>query len=177
MSTKVSRGRVGDEPNPIDVHVGQRVRMYRSLRGMSQEKLAEELGVTFQQVQKYETGYNRISASRLWDISQVLNTPIVCFYQDMSSEVTSLSPRHITEEKIDTASSTVEQISQLYNDDPMARRETLSLVRAYYKIPDRSVAHKIFDLITKLAADVEYEVDVQPQEQGIKNKRKTKKQK
>ena len=171
MNTKVSRGRVGDEPNPVDVHVGQRVRMYRSLRGMSQEKLAEALGVTFQQVQKYETGYNRISASRLWDISQVLNTPVAYFYQDMSSEVTSLSPRHITEEKVDTAGSTVEQITQLYNDDPMARKETLALVRAYYKIPNRAVAHKIFDLI-KLAADIDDELDLlQPNE---KNKNKGK---
>ena len=172
MNTKVSRGRVGDEPNPVDVHVGQRVRMYRSLRGMSQEKLAEELGVTFQQVQKYETGYNRVSASRLWDISQVLNTPVAYFYQDMPTQVTSLSPRHITEEKIDTAEPTVQQITQLYDTDPMARKETLALVRAYYKIPNRAVAHKIFDLI-KLAANIDDDFDVQtPDKKEKKSNRK-----
>jgi len=151
MTNKLSRARIGDEPNPVDVHVGARVRMYRSLHGMSQEKLAEALGLTFQQVQKYETGYNRISASRLWDISQVLNTPIEMFYQDMTSQVSALSPRHVNNDNPQEVSPVLAQVTKLYNSDPMTRRETLSLVRAYYKIPNRALARKFFELI-KLSA-------------------------
>src|SRR5947207_15188367 len=77
----------GDEkgsrrPNPIDVHVGSRVRFRRMLLGMSQEKLGERLGLTFQQVQKYEKGINRIGASRLFDLSQVLGVPVQFFYEE-----------------------------------------------------------------------------------------------
>ena len=79
MNKKSIRGRLDGEPNPVDIHVGNRVRMYRTLKGLSQEKLGEALGLTFQQVQKYEKGLNRIGASRLWDISQVLETPIALF--------------------------------------------------------------------------------------------------
>ena len=70
--------------NAIDMHVGKRVRLRRTLLGMSQEQLGAELNVTFQQVQKYERGANRISASRLWDISQILDVPISYFFDDMS---------------------------------------------------------------------------------------------
>ena len=78
------RGRLSDgTPNPIDLYVGSRVRMRRSLLGMSQERLAAELGVTFQQVQKYERGLNRIGASRLWDLSQVLGVSVAYFYENL----------------------------------------------------------------------------------------------
>src|SRR4028119_625057 len=70
-------------PSPIDVHVGSRVRLRRTLLGMSQEKLGEALGLTFQQVQKYERGVNRIGASRLFDLSRVLDVPISFFFDDM----------------------------------------------------------------------------------------------
>src|SRR3546814_10152347 len=70
--------------NPIDVHVGRRVRLRRTLLGMSQEQLGDALNITFQQVQKYERGSNRISASRLWDIGQILDVPVSFFFDDMS---------------------------------------------------------------------------------------------
>jgi len=70
-------------PNPIDVHVGSRVRLRRTLLGMSQEKLGEALGLTFQQVQKYERGVNRIGASRLYHLSQILDVPVSFFFDDM----------------------------------------------------------------------------------------------
>ena len=79
---------VSKEPNPIDRHVGNRVRMQRILLNMSQEKLGEALGITFQQVQKYESGHNRVSASRLFDISRVLNCPIAYFFEDIGPETT-----------------------------------------------------------------------------------------
>src|SRR5690242_11281920 len=73
-------------PNPIDVHVGSRVRFRRMLLGMSQEKLGEKLGLTFQQVQKYEKGINRIGASRLFDLAQVLGVPVQFFYEEAPSQ-------------------------------------------------------------------------------------------
>ena len=77
VNKRSSRGRTPlGEPNPIDVHVGHRIRLRRTLLGLSQEKLASLLGLTFQQVQKYERGMNRVGASRLWDISKVLEVPI-----------------------------------------------------------------------------------------------------
>ena len=82
-------------PNPIDVHVGGRVRLRRTLLGLSQEKLGEAIGLTFQQVQKYERGANRIGASRLFDLSRVLDVPVGYFFDDMSDDVAARSPRQI----------------------------------------------------------------------------------
>ena len=80
------RGRLADgTPNPIDLHVGKRVNLRRTMMGMSQERLASELGITFQQVQKYEKGLNRIGASRLWDLAQVLGVGVEFFYENMDS--------------------------------------------------------------------------------------------
>src|SRR5271154_3437980 len=88
------RGRtLSGKPNPIDVHVGNRVRLRRTLLGMSQEKLGEAIGLTFQQVQKYERGANRIGASRLFDLSRVLDVPVSFFFDDMSDDVSRRSPR------------------------------------------------------------------------------------
>ena len=146
---KSLRGRVDGAPNPIDIHVGNRVRMRRTLLGMSQEKLGEELGLTFQQVQKYERGMNRIGASRLWDISKVLNTPIEFFYEGINEDIEQLSPRHINRnEHIEG----LEESIMSLDGDPMNRRETLELVRAYYRISDRNMAKKVFDLVKSLAA-------------------------
>src|ERR1700752_933156 len=91
MKAKPPGGRRGrrktDKPNPIDVHVGSRVRLRRTLLGMSQEKLGEAIGLTFQQVQKYERGANRVGASRLYDLSRVLDVPVSFFFDDISTEV------------------------------------------------------------------------------------------
>ena len=92
----IVRGRLSDgTPNPIDLYVGSRLRMRRSLLGMSQERLASELGITFQQVQKYERGSNRIGASRLWDLAQVLGVDVGFFYKDIDSQTVNQSPRKI----------------------------------------------------------------------------------
>src|SRR5437868_8301678 len=98
----VEKGKIGrrrrqksDKPNPTDVHVGARVRLRRTLLGMSQEKLGEALGLTFQQVQKYERGTNRIGASRLFDLSRVLEVPVSFFFEDMAREVAARSPAQI----------------------------------------------------------------------------------
>lgn len=134
--------------SPIDTHVGSRVRLRRTLLGMSQEKLGEALGLTFQQVQKYERGVNRIGASRLFDLSRVLDVPIGFFFDDMpgasgSSATTSmLRPR---------MSGGFAEHQEGFEDDTLHKRETLELVRAYYRINEPAVRKRVFDLIKSLA--------------------------
>jgi transcriptional regulator with XRE-family HTH domain len=137
-----SAGRTGI-PNPIDVHVGSRVRLRRTLLGLSQEKLGEALGLTFQQVQKYERGANRIGASRLFDLSCVLDVPISFFYDDMSSDTSAKSPRNIV--------GLADQAVEPFEPDPLAKRETLELVRAYYRIKEPAVRKRILELTKALA--------------------------
>ncbi len=99
----VTYGRGTGRPNPVDVHVGARVRLRRTLLGMSQEKLGEAIGLTFQQVQKYERGANRIGSSRLYDLSRVLDVPIEFFFDEMPADVAASSPaqsRGMSEEPV-----------------------------------------------------------------------------
>jgi transcriptional regulator with XRE-family HTH domain len=139
------RGRTASgKPNPIDVHVGARVRLRRTLLGMSQEKLGEAIGLTFQQVQKYERGANRIGASRLYDLSRVLDVPVSFFFDDMSDDTSQQSPRMIV-------AGLVEEIPVVMDADPMTKRETLELVRAYYRITDPQVRKRVFELAKALA--------------------------
>ncbi len=131
-------------PNPIDVHVGRRVRMRRTLLGMTQTSLGEAIGLSFQQVQKYENGKNRIGSSRLFDLSRALDVPVESFFEEMPSEVAARSPaqkRHRA------------KAPPSYERDPLAKRETLQLVRAYYKITDPQVRKRLREM-AKAAADV-----------------------
>ena len=149
VSRKASRGRTPQgAPNPVDVHVGARIRMRRNLLGWSQEKLADMLGLTFQQVQKYEKGLNRVSASRLWDFSTVLEAPVSFFYEDMDRKVAKQSPRMFSNPD---AEMVLSDNMEVFHADPMQRQETLELVRAYYKIPNRQAAKYLFDLIIALS--------------------------
>ncbi|PWC51714.1 transcriptional regulator [Azospirillum sp. TSA6c] len=136
---RVGRPKTG-KPNPIDIHVGSRVRLRRTLLGMSQEKLGEAIGLTFQQVQKYERGANRIGSSRLFDLSRVLDVPISFFFDDMPEEVATARVED------DDAGGSEEAASVSHDPDPMAKRETLELVRAYYKINDPTVRKRLFEL-------------------------------
>ena len=148
-NVKSIRGRIDDsEPNPIDVHVGKRIRLRRTILHITQQQMAEMLGLTFQQVQKYEKGMNRVGASRLWVISKVLEVPMGFFFEDMDNEVVQKSPMMLNS-KWDKAF-TVEE-SHSSDDDPMKKAETLELVRAYYKIPTRKIARGLFNLIIALA--------------------------
>ena len=130
-------------PNPIDVHVGNRVRMQRMLVGMSQEKLGEHLGLTFQQVQKYERGANRIGSSRLFDLARVLDVPVSYFFEDMSADTAARTPSRIK--------GLGEVRTAPIEPDPMVKRETLELVRAYYRIGDASIRKRLFELTKSLA--------------------------
>ena len=133
--------------NAVDVHVGKRVRLRRTLLGMSQEQLGASLNITFQQVQKYERGANRISASRLWDISQILDVQIRYFFDDMTDDTIRSSPRCVSRgENIDFDDDNAR--------DPMARRETLELVRTYYSIESSKVRKCITEMVKSLAATI-----------------------
>ncbi len=150
VNKRSSRGRTPlGEPNPIDVHVGHRIRLRRTLLGLSQEKLASLLGLTFQQVQKYERGMNRVGASRLWDISKVLEVPINFFYEDMNKDVASQSPRMFSIP--DSKPLLLQEDEVSYDTDPMQKQETIELVKAYYKIPNRKAAKQLFDLIITMS--------------------------
>ena len=147
---KSSRGRTpSGQPNPIDVHVGNRIRLRRTLLGLSQEKLAGLLGLTFQQVQKYERGMNRVGASRLWDIGKVLEVPVSFFYEDMDPNVANQSPRMFSLPNA-TPECLAEEETE-FESDPMNRKETIELVKAYYKIPNREAAKHMFDLIVAMS--------------------------
>ncbi|MBC7907014.1 MAG: helix-turn-helix domain-containing protein [Rhodospirillaceae bacterium] len=138
-----SRGRTEcGGPNPIDAHVGARVRLRRTLLGMSQEKLGEALGLSFQQVQKYERGGNRVGASRLFDLSRILDVPVSFFFDDMNADVKASSPAALS------AGTAPE--SAAVGADPMAQRETLDLVRAYYRITDPAIRRRVADLAKAL---------------------------
>ena len=129
-----------NRPSPIDVHVGSRIRLRRTLMGMSQERLGEALGLTFQQVQKYERGVNRVGASRLYDLSHVLDVPISFFFDDMPDPTAiSATGMHGLSERSAGLSAPA--------DDPLTKRETLELVRAYYRITDPAVRKRVFELI------------------------------
>lgn len=139
-----TRGRMpSGKPNPVDVHVGARVRLRRTLLGMSQEELGKAIGLTFQQVQKYERGANRIGASRLWDLSRVLDCPMSFFFEEMDDATASASPRNLNDDSRDL---------EPRESDPMTKRETLELVRAYYKITDYHVRRRIYELARSLAS-------------------------
>ncbi len=133
-------------PSPIDVHVGSRIRLRRTLLGMSQERLGEALGLTFQQVQKYERGVNRVGASRLFDLSRVLDVPISFFFDDMPDSVTGSYGNSPAGRR--TAGFAEGQ--EGFGDDTLSRRETLELVRAYYRISDPAIRKRVFDLIKSM---------------------------
>jgi transcriptional regulator with XRE-family HTH domain len=136
------------KPSPIDVHVGSRIRLRRTLLGMSQERLGEALGLTFQQVQKYERGVNRVGASRLFDLSRVLDVPISFFFDDMPEPLAAVYGSNSTRRGAGFA-----EAQEGFGDDTLNRRETLELVRAYYRITDPSVRKRVFELIKSLVPE------------------------
>ncbi|MES5099842.1 helix-turn-helix domain-containing protein [Agrobacterium sp. BA1120] len=129
------------KPNPIDIHVGSRIRLRRTMLGMSQEKLGESLGITFQQIQKYEKGTNRVGASRLQNISGILNVPVSFFFEDAPGDQ-AVNPTGMAE-----------ATSSNYVVDFLSSSEGLQLNRAFVKINDPKVRRRIVDLVKALAAE------------------------
>ena len=150
MSKRPKRAAEGAEaknarrPNPMDIHVGSRVRLRRMLLGMSQEKLGDHLGLTFQQVQKYEKGINRIGASRLFDLSKTLGVPINYFYEDAP-----VTGPGLAEDQSDYGEKTGE--SSVF--DFLSTREGLELNKAFVKITDARVRRTIVELVRNLVGD------------------------
>ena len=140
--------------SPVDAHVGTRIRLRRTLMGMSQERLGESLGLTFQQVQKYERGVNRVGASRLFDLSRVLDVPISFFFDDMPGPMAGMPPAGATggSRRVYGFADAQDSFGGI-GDEQLNRRETLELVRAYYKITDPSVRKRVFDLIKSMATE------------------------
>jgi len=115
--------------HPVDVHVGKRVRHRRWMVGMTQQQLAERVGIKFQQIQKYETGMNRISASRLWDIADALDAPVSFFFEGLTEDAEGGTPMP---------------------GDILADKEALELVRTYYAIPETQ-RRRLFELARVLS--------------------------
>lgn len=129
------------KPNPIDIHVGGRIRLRRNMLGMSQEKLGENLGITFQQIQKYEKGTNRVGASRLQAIASILEVPVAFFFEDAPGHELS-AERGFAE---DTSMSSVLEFC--------SSTEGLQLNRAFVKIADPKVRRRLLDLVKTLSQD------------------------
>ena len=133
--------------NPIDAHVGSRVRMRRMLLGLSQEKLGELLGLTFQQVQKYEKGANRIGASRLFDLSHVLGVPVQFFYDEAPAAITDAHT---------AATGMAERASEPYVADVLSSRDSIELNKAFARISDARVRRAVVELVKSLAGEAEH---------------------
>ncbi|MBV1696001.1 MAG: helix-turn-helix transcriptional regulator [Hyphomicrobiales bacterium] len=127
-------------PNPVDIHVGGRVRFRRMLLGMSQERLAEQLGLTFQQIQKYEKGINRIGASRLYDLSQILGVPIQFFYEEAPGTDAS-----------NNAPGFGERSSENHIVEFLSSRDGLELNKAFVRITDPKLRRAVVELARSLA--------------------------
>ncbi len=125
-------------PHDVDIHVGKRLRLRRTILGISQETIGNAIGVTFQQVQKYERGVNRMGSSRLYDFSKILTVPVSYFFEGLDG---SQNASGVSEE------------AQSFEHDKMSSRETLEMMRAYYRITDPLVRKRVGDLIKSLADD------------------------
>lgn len=125
--------------HPVDIHVGKRVRHRRWMLGVTQQQLGNKVGIKFQQIQKYETGMNRISASRLWDIAEALDVPVSFFFEGFDKTEGDL------EVQIDSA------VPKSQQGDLLSDKEALDLVRSYYAIPENQ-RRKLFDLARVLSA-------------------------
>ena len=138
--------RHGRGSTAVDVYVGQRLRARRTLLSLSLMALADAIGLTFQQLQKYEKGADRISASRLYDLSRVLGVDIEYFFEDMDEDTKKASPAQATKRKDLTSPN---GLPQAY--DPMHKSEALALVRAYYRISDPHIRWYLRKLVQSMA--------------------------
>ncbi len=141
----------GGRATPMDVHIGARIRLRRTGLGMSQEKLGEAIGLTFQQVQKYERGTNRVVASRLHDLSVALNVPISFFYDDLSTE---LADRHDASPAAQAgrrANGFAEQQERFGPEPKVLSGDTADLVAAFERVSDPSARRTVIDMVRALA--------------------------
>lgn len=128
------------QPNPIDVHVGSRIRLRRNMNDMSQERLGDSLGISFQQIQKYERGTNRVGASRLQNIANILNVPVSFFFENAPDQGASL---------LDPSHASPQDDLQAFLSSP----EGFRLNQEFVKIKDSKVRHRIIEMIKAIATD------------------------
>jgi transcriptional regulator with XRE-family HTH domain len=141
----------GRKPNPMDIHVGSRVRLRRMVIGMSQEKLGEKMGLTFQQIQKYEKGTNRIGASRLYQLSQIMDVPVQFFFED--------APLHVANRHAAVAGFH-ESKTEAFLLDFLNSRDGLELNRAFVKITDPKVRKRVVELVRALSEETVVEAEL-----------------
>jgi len=134
----------GRKPNPMDIHVGSRVRLRRMVIGMSQEKLGEKMGLTFQQIQKYEKGTNRIGASRLFQLSQIMDVPVQFFFEDAPAAYAN---------RQGALAGFAESKTEAFLLDFLNSRDGLELNRAFVKITDPKVRKRVVELVRALSED------------------------
>jgi len=140
--------------HPVDVHVGKKLRQRRTILGMTQDALAKAVGITFQQVQKYERGVNRMGASRLFEFSRVVNVPISYFYEGFKDESTKAGRRGVyslSEEALD------------FEQEILSSKETLELFKSFARISDAKLKRKVIDLVRSIS-----ETEVKPAKKAAK---------
>jgi transcriptional regulator with XRE-family HTH domain len=129
--------------HPVDVHVGRRLRLRRTIMGLSQESIGRAIGVTFQQIQKYERGINRMGASRLYDFAKALGVPVSYFFENYGDEFGDPSPAY----------GMAENDAPAFEHEHISNRETMDIMRAYHKIKNPQVRKRIVDLIKSMAEE------------------------
>ncbi len=139
-------------PHPVDVYVGRRLRLKRTILGLSQESVGKQIGVTFQQIQKYERGINRMGASRLYDFARALGVQIAYFFDGYGD--------YVIEE--DSALAMNEPAATKFEGEKINNRETMEVMRAYYRIKNPAVRKRIVDLIKAMAAEDNDAADKKP---------------
>lgn len=130
-------------PHPVDIHVGRRLRLKRTFLGLSQESVGKQIGVTFQQIQKYERGINRMGASRLYDFAKTLGVQVAYFFEGFGD--------YVVEDG--AAAGAAESGAAAFEHENVNNRETLEVMRAYYRIKNPAVRKRIIELIKAMAAD------------------------
>jgi transcriptional regulator with XRE-family HTH domain len=131
------------QAHPVDVHVGRRLRLKRTIMGLSQESIGKSVGVTFQQIQKYERGINRMGASRLYDFAKALHVPVSYFFEGYGDELSENSPVY----------GMAESEAPGFEHEAISNRETMDIMRAYNKIKNPQVRKRIVDLIKSMAEE------------------------
>lgn len=131
--------------HPVDVHVGKRLRLKRTIMGLSQEAIGKAIGVTFQQIQKYERGINRMGASRLYEFAKSLSVPVSYFFEGYGDELTADSAVY----------GMAEADGPAFEHENVSSRETMDIMRAYYKIKNPAVRKRIIELIKAVSEENE----------------------
>lgn len=142
-------------PNSVDVHIGQRIQLRRNIMGLTQEQLAVQCRVSFQQIQKYEKAANRISASRLFQVGLALDTPVAFFFSGLpkNAEIGMVPPKAASDKYKDS------RVCEPKKDDPFTRNETLEIVKLYWQLPSNALRQNVISLLRSMNGQSETSTD------------------